>query len=83
MAPAQPEEHSRPETDYERWLRGKDENYRPGVEPVYGPGDAVGGGRSISSGFFIGYSKIFSIILAVLLLTLVIRAFRKRRIRGV
>jgi hypothetical protein len=83
MASAQPDEPSRPETDYERWLRGKDENYRPGVEPVYGPGDSAGGERSISSGFFMGYSKTFSIILAVLLLTLVIRAFRKRRSRGV
>lgn len=78
MASAQPGEPSRPETDYERWLRGQDENYRPGAEPVYGPGDSVG-----DSGSSMHYSKIFSIILAVLLITLAIKAFRKRRNRGV
>lgn len=76
MASAQPEEPSRPETDYERWLRGQDENYKPGVEPVYGPSDSVG-----ESGSFMDYSKIFGIILAVLIITLIIKAFRKRRIR--
>ncbi|KAE8396506.1 hypothetical protein BDV23DRAFT_142885 [Aspergillus alliaceus] len=28
----------RPKTDYERWLRGQDENFRPGDRPLYGPG---------------------------------------------
>ncbi|KAF5858567.1 hypothetical protein ETB97_004251 [Aspergillus alliaceus] len=38
MASAQLEKPSRPETDYERWLRDHDENYRPGDRPLYGPG---------------------------------------------
>ncbi|KAE8376411.1 hypothetical protein BDV26DRAFT_265675 [Aspergillus bertholletiae] len=27
----------RPETDYERWLRQKDEHFKPGDRPSYGP----------------------------------------------
>jgi hypothetical protein len=37
MASAKPKEFSRPETDYERWLRGQDEHYKPGDQPIYGP----------------------------------------------
>ncbi|KAE8420018.1 hypothetical protein BDV36DRAFT_250365 [Aspergillus pseudocaelatus] len=35
--PQQPEWLQRPETDYERWLRKQDENFKPGDRPFYGP----------------------------------------------
>ncbi|KAL4943753.1 hypothetical protein BDV06DRAFT_220915 [Aspergillus oleicola] len=41
MAPTQPNESLRPETDYERWLREKDENYKLQDEPVYEPNSQV------------------------------------------
>ncbi|KAE8168647.1 hypothetical protein BDV40DRAFT_251197 [Aspergillus tamarii] len=35
--PQQPELLQRPETDYERWLRKQDEDFKPGDRPFYGP----------------------------------------------
>jgi hypothetical protein len=37
MASAKPKKFPRPETDYERWLRGQDEHYKLGDQPIYGP----------------------------------------------
>ncbi|KAE8385206.1 hypothetical protein BDV23DRAFT_21498 [Aspergillus alliaceus] len=92
MASAQLEKPSRPETDYERWLRDHDENYRPGDRPLYGPGvkgtedatenvkwkDRLSDGKK-------NYSAIYGIILSVVLAIMIIKsvkAYRKRYHRG-
>ena len=35
--PQQPKWLQRPETDYERWLREQDEDFKPADHPFYGP----------------------------------------------
>ncbi|KAL2819078.1 hypothetical protein BDW59DRAFT_165231 [Aspergillus cavernicola] len=95
MASAQREELSRPETDYERWLREQDQHYKPEDQPVYGPvkqglDDPIENGNAkqiVSHGSFVhpNYSMISNFILLVLLTVVVIKlanAFRKRRLRG-
>jgi hypothetical protein len=52
MASAKPRKFPRPETDYERWLRGQDEHYEPGDQPIYGPpvqgvDDPLGNGKGV------------------------------------
>jgi hypothetical protein len=95
MASAKPRKFSRPETDYERWLRGQDEHYEPGDQPIYGPpvqgvDDPIdnGKGKHPPSSRLIGltsYLMICSIILSVLLTILILKSakvLRKRRYRG-
>lgn len=95
MASAKSKKFSRPETDYERWLRGQDEHYEPGDQPIYGPpvqgvDDPIENGKgkhpAISRFFGLtGYSVICSIVLSVLLTIIIIRSakvLRKRRHRS-
>jgi hypothetical protein len=96
MASAQPKKFSRPETDYERWLRGQDEHYEPGDQPIYGPpvqgvDDPIenGKGKHEPNSRVIGvtsYPMICSIILSVLLTIIIIKSakvLRKRSHQGV
>jgi hypothetical protein len=95
MASPKPKKFSRPETDYERWLRGQDERYEPGDQPIYGPpvervNDPIDNGKgklpsnSRPSGVT-SYSILCSIILSVIFTIIIIQSakvLRKRRRRG-
>ncbi|KAE8152747.1 hypothetical protein BDV25DRAFT_150500 [Aspergillus avenaceus] len=85
------ERRSRPETDYERWLRGQNEHYTPGDHPVYGPNmqglkdddsDNDGSSNAVYPSMFTGYWAVCSIVLSALFLILVLKSRKVLRKRN-